>query len=61
MKECLDIELESEDFKKLHSKIIRYDYINIIAHSIEDTKNFSEQDIKINVFEELNEIEEDIL
>ena len=36
-------------------------YKNIMDHSIEDTKNFSEQDMKINVFEELNEIEEDIL
>ena len=61
MKEHLDIELENEDYKKLHSKIIRYDYKNIMAHSIEDTKNLSEQDMKINVFEELNEIEEDIL
>lgn len=61
MKEHLDIELENEDYKKLHSKIIRYDYKNIMAHSIEDTKNLLERDMKINVFEELNEIEEDIL
>ena len=61
MKEHLDIELENEDYKKLHSKIIRYDYKNIRAHSIEDTKNLLERDMKINVFEELNEIEEDIL
>ena len=61
MKEHLDIELENEDYKKLHSKIIRYDYKNIMAHSIEDTKNLLERDMKINVFEKLNEIEEDIL
>ena len=61
MKKHLDIELENEDYKKLHSKIIRYDYKNIMVHSIEYTKNISEQDMKINVFEELNEIEEDIL
>ena len=61
MKKHLDIELENEDYKKLHSKIIRYDYKNIMAHSIEDTKNLLERDMKINVFEELNEIEEDIL
>ena len=39
MKKHLDIELENEDYKKLHSKIIRYDYKNIMVHSIEYTKN----------------------